>query len=111
MPVKTSATNERLGQEALDLAGPGHRDAVLFGQLVEAEDGDDVLELLVALEDLPWTRRGHGVVALAHDLGRQDVRGRGQRVHGRVDAERGDLADSSVVASRWVKVVNGAGSV
>src|SRR5271165_2846754 len=34
-----------LRQEALDLPGARHAQAVLLGELVEAEDGDDVLEL------------------------------------------------------------------
>jgi len=42
----------RLGQEALDLARARHRDAVLLGQFVEAQDRDDVLQLFVALQDL-----------------------------------------------------------
>src|SRR6185437_3976082 len=69
---------ERLGQETLDLPGPGHGDPVLLGELVETEDGDDVLELLVPLED-------------PLDLAGEDVGGGGQRVDGRVDAEGGDL--------------------
>src|SRR6476661_8854870 len=40
---------ERLRQEALDLAGALDRELVLVGELVDAEDRDDVLELLVAL--------------------------------------------------------------
>ena len=64
------AHEERLGQEPLHLAGPVDGDAVLLGQLVEAEDGDDVLQLLVALEDLLHPA-GHVVVALADDLGRR----------------------------------------
>src|ERR1700710_2894079 len=43
---------ERLREETLDLAGPRDRLAVLVGELVDTEDGDDVLELLVALQDL-----------------------------------------------------------
>ncbi len=42
---------ERLGEEALDLAGARHDQLVLLGELVHAEDGDDVLQLLVALQD------------------------------------------------------------
>src|SRR5947208_10185649 len=38
------ADEERLRQEALHLAGPLHDDLVLLGQLVEAQDGDDVLQ-------------------------------------------------------------------
>src|SRR5215472_11014548 len=40
----------RVRQEPLDSPGPLHRHLVLFGQLVDAEDGDDVLEFLVPLE-------------------------------------------------------------
>jgi hypothetical protein len=43
---------EGLGEEALDLAGAGHGQAVFFGQFVHAQDGDDVLQFLVALQDL-----------------------------------------------------------
>src|SRR5881392_2643476 len=38
---------ERLAQEPLDLAGPLDDDLVVVGELVHAEDGDDVLEVLV----------------------------------------------------------------
>ncbi len=44
---------ERLGEEALDLARPLDGQLVLVGELVDAEDRDDVLQLLVALQDLP----------------------------------------------------------
>jgi hypothetical protein len=46
---------EGLREEALDLAGAADGPLVLFAQFVDAEDGDDVLEVLVALEDR-WTR-------------------------------------------------------
>ncbi len=36
---------EGLREEALGLAGAGYGDLVLFGELVDAEDGDDVLEV------------------------------------------------------------------
>src|SRR5215217_9371768 len=42
----------RLREEALDAARPRDRELVLVGELVDAEDGDDVLQVLVALEDL-----------------------------------------------------------
>ena len=35
---------EGLRQEALDLAGAGHGELVLLGQLVHAKNGNDVLE-------------------------------------------------------------------
>ena len=40
---------EGLGQEALDLAGTGHRQLVLLRQLIHSQDGDDVLQGLVVL--------------------------------------------------------------
>ena len=85
---------------------------VLFGQLVHTEDGDDVLQLLVALEDLLHPT-GHGVVPVTDDLGSEDVRLKstpaGPPPVGCPIASdpTGELGR---VPSRWVKVVNGAGS-
>src|SRR5881628_2264570 len=56
---------ERLRQEFLDLAGPGHDELVLFRKLVDSEDGDDVLEVLVALQDPLHAARG--VIVLLSD--------------------------------------------
>ena len=79
-----------LRQEPLDPAGPVHDDLVLLGQLVDTEDRDDVLELLVALQDLLDPDRG--VVVLLADVARvEDPRRRRQRVHRRVDAQRRDV--------------------
>ena len=58
---------ERLREEALDLAGALHDDLVLVGELVHAEDGDDVLQLPVALQDLLHARRDL-VVLVADDV-------------------------------------------
>ena len=82
---------ERLGQEALDLARALHELAVLVGELVDAEDGDDVLQLAVALQhrlDLV----GDVEVLVAEDLGLEDRRRRVERVDRRVDALLGDRA-------------------
>ena len=57
---------EGLRQEALDLAGARDGQLVLFRELVHAEDGDDVLQLLVALQDLLHLA-GDVVVLLADD--------------------------------------------
>ncbi len=46
-----------LRQEALDATGAVDEDLVLFGELVDTEDRDDVLQLLVALEDRPDAHR------------------------------------------------------
>src|SRR6185437_2044653 len=82
---------ERLGEEALDLARALHRQLVLVGELVDAEDRDDVLELLVALQDL-LDAVGDAEVVLAEDVRLEDRRGRVERVDGRVDAFFGDRA-------------------
>ena len=42
---------ERLTQEALDLAGPRNDNLIGFAQFLHAENGDDVLEFLITLED------------------------------------------------------------
>src|SRR5262245_42715500 len=64
---------ERLRQEFLDLAGPRHDELVLFRQLVDPEDGDDVLEVLVTLQDPLHATRGV-IVLLADHPGVEDAR-------------------------------------
>ena len=82
---------ERLRQEPLDPAGAVDDDLVVFGQLVDAEDRDDVAELLVALEDR-LDAAGDVVVLLADVLRVEDSRGRAERVDRRVDPLLGDRA-------------------
>ncbi|MFN8162956.1 MAG: hypothetical protein U0R26_03825 [Solirubrobacterales bacterium] len=101
---------ERLREEALDLAGAGDRLPILVGELVDAEDGDDVLQLLVALQNLLDVGRG-AVVVLADDVGLEDRRGRVERVDGRVDPFSEIARESVVVALRWANTDAGAGSV
>mmetsp|Transcript_1101 Transcript_1101/g.2189 ORF Transcript_1101/g.2189 Transcript_1101/m.2189 type:complete len:518 (+) Transcript_1101:218-1771(+) len=80
---------EGLRKETLDLAGTGHDQFVLFREFVHAENGDDVLQRLVALEDtLDVT--GHLVVLFTNDGRIHQARGAVERVHGRVDAKLGD---------------------
>src|SRR5215208_6977597 len=76
---------ERLGEEPLQPTRPAHDDLVLLGELVDAQDGDDVLQFLVALEDI-LDLLGDLVVLVADDRGVEDRRGGGQRVDGGVDA-------------------------
>src|SRR5687768_7387680 len=57
---------EGLRQEPLDLARTRHGELVVFRQLVDAENRDDVLQVLVALQNL-LHRPGHVVVLLAQD--------------------------------------------
>uniref|UniRef100_A0A182XR80 Prokaryotic-type class I peptide chain release factors domain-containing protein n=1 Tax=Anopheles quadriannulatus TaxID=34691 RepID=A0A182XR80_ANOQN len=80
---------ERLRQEALDLAGAGDRQLVLLGQLIHTQDGDDVLERLVVLQDLLHAT-GDVVVLGADDVRVHDTRGRIERIDRRVDAQLGD---------------------
>ena len=82
---------ERLGEEALDLAGSRHHQLVLVGELVHAEDRDDVAQLLVALEDTLHPAR-HIVVLGADDERVELAARRIERVDRRVDAELRDLA-------------------
>src|SRR5690606_41762153 len=64
---------------------------VVLRQLVHAQDRDDVLELLVLLQR--GLHAARGLVVLAADHVRVELpRGRVQRVHGRVDAQRGDVS-------------------
>ena len=65
---------ERLAEEALDLAGPADDELVLFGQFIDAQDGDDVLQVAVALEHALHLA-GDAVVLFADDAA---DRGRGE---------------------------------
>ena len=80
---------ERLGEEALDFAGAEDGQLVLGRQLVHAENRDDVLQILVALEHALHAA-GDLVVLLADDFGRERLRGGGERIDRRIDAELGD---------------------
>src|SRR5829696_3193627 len=75
---------ERLRQETLHLAGALHGQLVLVRELVDSEDGDDVLQLLVALQDLAHLVRDPEVL-LPHDVRLQDRGGGVERIDGRVD--------------------------
>jgi hypothetical protein len=76
---------ERLGEKALEAPGPADDDLVLLRELIYAEDGDDVLQLLVALQDVLYLL-GHLVVLIADHRRVEDGRGRAQRVDRGVDA-------------------------
>ena len=57
MPGEDLGHEHGLGEEALDAARARHGQLVLFGQLLDAQDGDDVLQVLVALQHAS-ARRG-----------------------------------------------------
>ena len=64
---------------------------VLFRQLVDAENGDDVLQVLVLLQD-GLHGAGGVVVLVAEDARIENLGGRGERIDGGIDAELRDLA-------------------
>src|SRR5262245_1237273 len=82
---------EGLREIALDLARACDGELVLFRQLVHAQDRDDVLQRLVALQDLLHLACD-GIMLLAHDHGREHARGRVERVDGGIDALLRDRA-------------------
>ena len=96
---------EGLREEALDLARAVHRHAVVLAELVHAEDGDDVLEVLVLLQGL-LNAASHRVVTLTQDGRVQHGGGGVEGVHGGVDADGRDLAREH---RRGVQVSEGGG--
>src|SRR5579862_3469943 len=76
---------ERLRQVPLDLPRARHDELVLVGELVDAEDGDDVLQVAVALQHFLHAR-GAPVVLVRHDAGLERTRRRAERIDGRIDA-------------------------
>lgn len=102
--------DEVLAEELLDTTGAADEDLVLFLKLVHTEDGDDVLQFLVLLQDA-LDLVGNAEVLGTDDAGLQDAGGRAQRIHSGVDTICEIGRESSVVASRCANVVAGAGSV
>jgi len=68
------AHEEGLGQELLDLPGPGHSQLVVFRELVHPQNGDDVLKGFVVLQQFLHAS-GHCVVTLSDDGGVQHTGG------------------------------------
>src|SRR2546428_1067684 len=91
---------ERLRQKALDLAGTGHQQLVILRQFVHAKDGNDVLQLLVALQHLLHSTRD-SIMLFTHDVRREEPGERIERVDRGVDAA---LDDRPGKAHRGAKV-------
>ena len=95
--VLAFATGEPLGdaeglrQESLHLARPRYRLLVVFRQLLHAEDGDYVLQVLVALHDLLHAL-GRVVVILADDGRLHEPARRSERVDRRIDPDLDERA-------------------
>ena len=81
---------ERLGQEALDLTSTRYHQFVFFRQFIHTQDGDDVFQFLITLQDGLNATRGV-VVFLTNHQRVQLTAGGVQRVNGRVDTQRRDL--------------------
>jgi hypothetical protein len=96
---------EGLGEETLDLAGAEDGHLVLVGQLVHAENGDDVLQVLVALEHL-LDAAGDAVVFLADDFRGERLGGGGERIDG---GEERLLGERTLEHDGGVEVGEGVG--
>src|SRR5690349_11774387 len=59
---------EGLREELLDLARSGDRKLILIGELVDTEDGDDVLQVLIALQN-SFYHLSRLIVIVADDVG------------------------------------------
>ena len=91
---------EGLREEPLDLPGPRDGELVLLGELVHTQDGDDVLQGLVVLEDLLDATRDL-VVILANDVGVHDPGCGVEGIDGGVDSQLGDaLGEKSIMRHR-----------
>ena len=96
---------ERLGQEALDFTGTRHGVLVFLGQLIHTENGNNVLQLFVALQHTLY-RSGHFIVILTDQVRIEQARGRVQRIHSRVNTL---LSDAAAQYQRGVQVGEGGG--
>src|SRR5215211_3112091 len=76
---------ERLAQEPLNLSRPIDGHLVVRRQLVDAENGDDVLQILEALQHLLDAAR-RLIMLVADDFRGQGARGRRERVDRWVDS-------------------------
>ena len=81
---------EWLGQEALDLTCACYHQFVFFRQFIHTQDGDDVFQFLITLQQGLYATRGV-VVFLTYYQWIQLTAGGVQRVNGRVDTQRRDL--------------------
>mmetsp|Transcript_2155 Transcript_2155/g.4907 ORF Transcript_2155/g.4907 Transcript_2155/m.4907 type:complete len:511 (-) Transcript_2155:15-1547(-) len=96
---------ERLGQESLHLSGARDGELVLLRKLIHTQNGDDILETLVVLQDLLDGTSGV-VVLVSDDHGVEHTGVRVQRVDSWVDSQLGDLAGQH---SGGIQVSEGGG--
>ena len=86
MPVNTSATENGWLRKRWILRARKTVSLSSGLKFVHAQNRDDVLQILVALQHLLHAAR-HVVVFLADDLRRERAGGRGQRIDGGIDAQ------------------------
>src|SRR6266849_180714 len=89
-PGELRGDEHGLRQKLLNLAGACHGALVLVGKFFDAENGDDVLQILIALQNQFHAAR-HGVVLRADDARIKNARGAGQWVDRRIDTALDDL--------------------
>jgi hypothetical protein len=80
---------EWLGEETFDLTGTSDGQLILFGEIVHTENGDDILEGSVVLDQL-LDATGAVVMDLTDDGWVEHTRGGVKRIDGRVDTEGGN---------------------
>src|SRR6266852_468527 len=85
-PRETLRDAEGLGEKSLDLACARDRQLVVLRQLLHAEDGDDVLQVLVALHGF-LDALGGVVVCLPDDRGLDEAARRAKRVDRGIDPD------------------------
>lgn len=97
--------SERLAQETLDLTGTLDGELIGLRKFVHTQNGNDILETLVLLEDL-LDAEGGVVVLLTDDTGVKHTRGGVERVDSRVDTQ---LRDTTGQDSGGVQMGEGGG--
>src|SRR5437588_272860 len=91
LPGKDFGHEKRLRQKALDAPGAMHDEFVVFAELIDAENGDDVLQLAIALQGL-LDAAGDLVMPIADILRVENSARRSQGVDGRVNSFFRNLA-------------------
>jgi hypothetical protein len=97
VPVKISATWKGWERNFWTLRARNDDELVLVGEFVHAQDRDDVLEVLVALQDALHAAGDAVVARRRRPRERARVEVEVERVDGRVDAELGDAS----ARARW----------
>ena len=80
---------ERLRQESLDLSCTSNDDFIVVGKFFHTEDGDDILEFLVTLQNSLYAA-GYFVVFFAEYVRVKNTGSGVERIYCRVNAEFGD---------------------